>query len=132
MLAFAESALVPFAATILTVEAVLASPLLSLIRTLAAQSAKSMRLVSNERVSDHWKQRALPAYAFKILNASLQTLMWLGIFFGIFSLGLYAGGWVFAEHFEGFSALERIDYMLASLVIALGYLPARRLILRHG
>lgn len=131
MLAFAESVMVTLPATIITIEAVLASHLFGLVGTLAAQSGKSLRLVRNERVSDHWKQRALPAYAFKILTASLLTLLWLAIFFMIFALGIYMGGWAFAENFEGFNALERIDYMLASLVIAFTYLPLRRLVLRH-
>ncbi len=126
-----ESTLVSFFATIMVVEVVLASPLISLLGTLAAQSRKSMRLISNSHVSDHWKERVLPIYAIIILRASLLCLMWMISLFVIFALGLYAGTWLFAEDFKGFAALERIDYMLASFLIAIVYLTARRRLLRH-
>lgn len=131
MAALLESALVSFFTTIMVVEVVLASPLVSLLGTLAAQSRKSMRLLGNRRVSDHWKERVLPIYAIIILRLSLLSLMWMICVFIIFAFGLYAGAWLFAENFEGFGVLQRTDYMLASFLIAIVYLSARRRLLRY-
>lgn len=131
MVLLLESALASLFATIIVVELVLASPLISLLGTLAVQSRKSVRLIGNRAVSDHWKERVLPIYAIIILRTSLLCLLWMISLFMIFALGLYAGAWLFAGDFEGFAALQRIDYMLASILTAIVYLTARRRLLRH-
>lgn len=131
MAALLESALVSFFTTIMVVEVVLASPLVSLLGMLVAQSRKSMRLLGNRHVSDHWKEQVLPIYAIIILRLSLLSLMWMICVFITFAFGLYAGAWLFAENFEGFGALQRTDYMLASFLIAIVYLSARRRLLRY-
>lgn len=131
MAALLETALVSCFTTIMVVEVALASPLVSLFRTLAAQSRKSIRLLGNGRVSDHWKERVLPIYAITILRLSLFSLIWMICVFIIFAFGLYAGAWLFAENFEGFGVLRRTDYMLASFLIAIVYLTVRRRLPRH-
>lgn len=128
MAAFAESVLVSFPVVVLVVEVALASPLARLIQTLAVKGRKSARLLRNRRVSDHWKERILPAYALTMLQASLLILAWLTFLSVIFALGLYIGAWVFAEDFEGLLVLQRADYVLSSFLVAVAYLIARRFV----
>ncbi len=128
MAAFAESVLVSFPVVVLVVEVALASPLARLIQTLAVKGRKSARLLRNRRVSDHWKEQILPAYALTMLQASLLILAWLTFLSVIFALGLYIGAWVFAEDFEGFLVLQRTDYVLSSFLVAVAYLIARRFV----
>ncbi len=128
MAAFAESVLVSFPVVVLVVEVALASPLARLIQTLAEKGKKSSRLLRNRRVSDHWKEKILPAYALTMLQASLLILAWLTFLSVIFALGLYIGAWVFAEDFEGLLVLQRADYVLSSFLVAVAYLIARRFV----
>ena len=128
MTAFAESVLVSFPVVVLVVEVALASPLARLIQTLAVKGRKSARLLRNRRVSDHWKEQILPAYALTMLQASLLILAWLTFLSVIFALGLYIDAWIFAEDFEGFLVLQRADYVLSSFLVAVAYLIGRRFV----
>ncbi len=128
MAALIKSVLVSLPATILVVEAVFASPIIKLVRALAAQSRKSLRLLGNARVSDHWKERILPVYALKIFRDSMLILGCLICFFALYALGLYAGAWIFGEEFSGLQELQRADYMLSSLLSAFAYVIVRRFV----
>lgn len=72
---------------LLIVAAVLASevfwrlPLLEQVRAVVAAAHKSGHVLASKRVSDHWKERALPAYAWRIGRGSVR-------FFGFLCLGL--------------------------------------------
>lgn len=123
---FAESILVSFPIVVLVVEVALASPLFRLIQTLAVKGRKSARLLGSRRISDHWKEQILPAYALTMLRASLLILAWLIFLSTIFALGIYICAWVFTDDFEGILVLQRADYLISSFLVSVVYLIARQ------
>lgn len=126
-----QSLVVAALAAIPVVEIALASPLPELFVSLAAHGRKSLSLLASKRISDHWKERMLPVYAWNMLRASLLVLAWLMCLIIVFALGLGAGDWLFAGRFPGVEVFERLDYMLFSFLIAAIYLGARPYIFRH-
>lgn len=59
------------AATVVACEIALRTPLLRTLNSLSGSARKAASLLKSKRISDHWKERMLPAYARRILSASL-------------------------------------------------------------
>jgi hypothetical protein len=68
-------------AAVLASEAFLRLPLIDRIKTVSATAQKAMRVLKSSRISDHWKERILPAYALRIGLGSVT-------FFGLLLAGL--------------------------------------------
>lgn len=130
MAPLAASILASALAVVPTMELALASSLAASIRTIATLSGKSVAIIKNANISDHWKEKILPTYALSMFRKSVWVLILLILLAGVFAMGLYAGGWLFADRFEGFLVLERANYQLSSLVIAMAYLLCRRSLAR--
>lgn len=58
-------------AAVLASEAMLRLPLLSQARSVIDVSSRSMRVLRSKRVSDHWKERILPAYSKRMAIGSI-------------------------------------------------------------
>lgn len=59
-------------AAVMASEAFLRLPLLPVIRRVAETARKSGRVLASKRISDHWKERALPRYSWIIGRGSVQ------------------------------------------------------------
>ena len=68
-------------AGVLASEAFLRLPLVPVIRRVTATAQKSGRVLKSSRISDHWKEKILPSYAWVIGKGSIQ-------FFGMLMLAL--------------------------------------------
>ncbi|MGC1429587.1 MAG: hypothetical protein WA822_13430 [Albidovulum sp.] len=68
-------------AAALASEAFLRLPLLPVIRRVVATSQKSGRVLASKRISDHWKEKILPSYAWVIGKGSI-------LFFGMLCAAL--------------------------------------------
>ena len=62
------------AATVIACEIALRLPLVTSVATMSATAGRALRVMRAPRVSDHWKERILPAYAGRLLKASLLLL----------------------------------------------------------
>ncbi len=60
------------AAAVLASEAMLRLPLIAQIRRVAAAARKSGKVVRSPQISDHWKERILPAYSWVIGKGSVM------------------------------------------------------------
>ena len=128
MVAFIESILVSTPAVVVAVEVAHALPIPNLVRNLVTRGRKSLHLLRSDRISDHWKERVLPAYATTMLKASLLIAALMIFLFLLFAIGLVVGARIFSVEFEWTSVLHRTDYLVSSFLIASVYLFARRLI----
>ena len=61
-------------ATVIACELALRLPLVTSVATMNATAGRALRVVRAPRVSDHWKERILPAYAGRLMKASLLLL----------------------------------------------------------
>ncbi len=64
------------ALTLILVETLLRLPLIPAARIILRTSGKAVRVFSAKRVSDHWKEKAMGAYARRTLMASLRLAAW--------------------------------------------------------
>jgi hypothetical protein len=58
-------------AAILASEAMVRLPLLSQARSVIDVSGRSMRVLKSPRISDHWKEKVLPAYSARMFRGSV-------------------------------------------------------------
>lgn len=68
-------------AAVLAGEVLWRLPLLAQLRAVVAAARKSAHVLASSKVSDHWKERVLPAYAWRIGRGSVR-------FFALLCLGL--------------------------------------------
>ena len=98
---------------ILSVEAFIRLNFLSLLDSILKVTKKVIYVISQNNISDHWKEKAVPAYALRIMKYSLQISLILLV---ILSLFLIAGFF-----FNDFLALTLSLFgILESLVFAFG------------
>jgi hypothetical protein len=122
---FAESFLVSIPVVILIVEVARASPLARWIHTLVLKGKKTLYVLNNKRISDHWKERVLLAYAITIFQTSVCIFILLLLLLLVFTLGINLGASLVSADSKGIVVLEHSLYMIASFLVALLYLPAR-------
>ena len=104
---------------IASVEIFVLSNFTSIFFSLLEVKRKVFHVLSHKKISDHWKERAILAYALKIMKYSFQMLL---ILLGILSLFFIAD--FFSNDFLNFS-LSLIGITEAA-VFALGYSRLRK------
>ncbi|GAB4382122.1 hypothetical protein [Albidovulum sp.] len=116
------------AASVLACEVILRLPLVEQLRKLSGTARKSSHVLSSRRISDHWKERVLPRYAWTIGRGSviLFALICLALA-PVAALGLvYPGG--LAAWGE---ALMRPAVIAALCVVSLLYIWLRGKVARR-
>lgn len=56
---------------IVSSELIFRLPILPQVRTMTGATAKAARTIRSARISDHWKERALPAFAGRLMFSSV-------------------------------------------------------------
>ncbi|MFW6106273.1 MAG: hypothetical protein ACOC5H_02785 [Desulfovermiculus sp.] len=74
---------------ICAVELLLRAGLFATIRQMRAVYGKTVRTLTNKRISDHWKEKVLPAYAWMIFKGSVWLLLSLLLVFGPFLIAIF-------------------------------------------
>jgi len=111
---------------VLFVEALLRSRLLAHAGDIARYSARALEVIRATRVSDHWKERVLPAYSARLLRASLMSGGWLVIIGALAAAGYIAVGLVFFADFQAvLDSATHWPVQVAALVIGAGYAALR-------
>ena len=67
--------------TILIVELVRRSQIIAVAKNLSQIAQKAALTIRSSKISDHWKQKAISAYALAIFSNSLCLLGWLVLVF---------------------------------------------------
>ena len=108
---------------VLSVEVFIRLNFLSLLDSIQKATRKVTYVIPQDNISDHWKEKVVPAYALRIMKHSLQILLILLV---ILSLFLIAGFF-----FNDFLALTlSIFGILESLVFAFGYVYLRKSLIK--
>lgn len=108
------------------VELVLHLPFAEPLKKLGSYSKRSLRVVTVKGVSDHWKEKAMLAYAGKTFVASMKVAGLLGLVLGIAAV-LVIGIGLLLDGFQAF-VLSWTGLGL-SIIVASLYLVARKAIL---
>jgi len=108
---------------ILSVEVFIRFNFLSLLDSVLKVTKKVTHVIPQDNISDHWKEKVIPAYALRIMKHSLQILLILLLIMSLF---------VFADYFlNNFLALTLSLFgIIESVVFAFGYVYLRKLLIK--
>ena len=110
-------------ATIAAVELVLRLDIAGRIRRLLTVVRKVLRVAKSNTISDHWKERAMLAYAGQMLVASLTLLTMFFLVLSPLAIAVAVGAWMSVPLL---ALLMGMPGVLACILIACVYLPLRR------
>ena len=108
---------------ILSIEVIIRLDFLSLLDLILRVANKVTNVFSKKNVSDHWKEKAILAYAFRIMKYSLQILLIL-----ILILSIFAIVELFFNNFLEFTL--SLFGILESLIFVFGYAYLRKLFVK--
>ena len=105
---------------ILSIEIFIRLKFLSLLDSLLKVTKKAYYIILQNNISDHWKEKIVPAYAVKVMKYSLQILIILLI---ILSLFIFTE--LFINDFLAFTL--SLNGIIESMVFLFGYSILRKL-----
>ena len=107
----------------LSIEIFIRSKYLSLIISTFKVSKKSISVILNKNISDHWKEYIIPKYSLKMMKYSMQMLLMLFFIIFIFVIAdlLFSGFLAFTLSWIG---------IIESILLAFSYAYMRKLIFR--
>lgn len=107
-----------FVACVLSVELFLRLKLMSYVNSISRNSRRVFRVIMASNISDHWKEKMVPTYAFILLKSSLLII---GILFLI--ILVFFSFTVLSSNF--LALLLSVTGIVAPIVISLIYLKLR-------
>ena len=108
---------------ILSVEVFIRFNFLSLLDSMLKVTKKATYVIPQNNISDHWKEKAVPAYALRIMKYSLQILLILLVILSLFLIADF-----FFNDFLAFT-LSLIG-IIESMVFAFGYVYLRKSLIK--
>jgi len=104
---------------ILSVEVFIRLNFLLHLDSILKVTKKVTYIIPNNNVSDHWKEKVIPAYALKIMKYSLQILLILLLIMSLLFIAHY-----FINDFLAFTF--SLIGIIESMVFAFGYVYLRK------
>ena len=115
--------LILFVICFLSVEIFIRSNYLSLINLLKNVIKKSIYIILNKNISDHWKENIIPKYSLQMMKYSMQMLLIICVIIFIFVVAdnLFSGFLAFTFSWNG---------IIESILISSSYALIRKLSFR--
>tara|TARA_Y100000588_G_C13435265_1_gene577498 strand:- start:94 stop:450 length:357 start_codon:yes stop_codon:yes gene_type:complete len=108
---------------ILSVEVFIRFNFLSLLDSMLKVIKKVTYVIPQNNISDHWKEKVIPAYALKIMKYSFQILLILLLILSLFLIADF--------FFNDFLALTlSLIGIIESMAFAFGYFYVRKLFIK--
>jgi len=108
---------------ILSVEVFIRLNFLSHLDSILKVTKKVTYVIPNNNISDHWKEKVIPAYALRIMKYSLQILLILLLIMSLFLITNY-----FFNDFLAFTF--SLIGIIESMVFAFSYVYLRKLFIK--
>lgn len=108
---------------ILSVEVFIRLNFLSLYDSMLVVTKKVTYVIPKNNISDHWKEKVIPAYALRIMKHSLQILLILLLIISLFFIADF-----FFNHFLAFTF--SLIGIIESMVFAFGYVYLRKSLIK--
>ena len=108
---------------ILSVEFFVRLNFLSYLDSILKVTKRVSYVIPKNNISDHWKEKVIPAYALRIMKYSLKILLILSLIMSLFFIAniFYDNFLTFTFSFIG---------IIESMVFAFGYVFLRKLIIK--
>ena len=104
---------------VLSVEGFIRFNFLSILDSMLKVIRKVIHIIPQDNISDHWKEKVIPAYALRMMKYSLQILIILLLILSFFFVADY--------FFNDFLALTLSFFgIIESMVFAFGYVYLRK------
>ena len=112
-----------FLICILAIEVLLRLRFSFFIKSIIKDIEKTINIASNSNISDHWKEKFIPAYSIKIIKSSSRIILILLLIFLMFATTEF-----FLHNFIDFV----VSYLglVESMFFAFGYFYFRKMVLR--
>jgi hypothetical protein len=108
---------------VLSVEVFIRSHFLSVLDSTLKVIRKVTYVIPQDNISDHWKEKVIPAYALRMMKYSLQILLILLLLLSLFFVAYY--------FFNDFLALTLSFFgIIESMVFAFGYAYLRKSLIK--
>ena len=108
---------------VLSVEGFIRFNFLSILDSMLKVIRKVIHIIPQDNISDHWKEKVIPAYALRMMKYSLQILLILLLILSLFFVADY--------FFNGFLALTLSLFgIIESMVFAFGYAYLRKSLIK--
>ena len=108
---------------IVSVEVFIRLNFLSLLDSILKVTKKVIYVISQNNISDHWKEKIVPAYALRIMKYSLQILLILLLILSLFLIADFFFNDFLAFTFSWIGITE-------SMVFAFGYVYLRKSLIK--
>tara|TARA_B110000003_G_scaffold210341_1_gene209298 strand:+ start:308 stop:664 length:357 start_codon:yes stop_codon:yes gene_type:complete len=108
---------------ILSVEVFIRLNFLSHLDSILKVTKRVTYVIPKSNISDHWKEKVIPAYALRIMKYSLQILLILLLIISLFFIADYFLNDFLALTFSWIGIIE-------SMVFAFGYVYLRKLFIK--
>ncbi len=107
----------------ISVEIFIRSNYIFLVKSTINVSKKSINIILNKNISDHWKENIIPKYSLQMMKYSLQMLLILFLITFIFVItdNFFSGFLTFILSWNG---------VIESILIAFSYAYIRKLIVK--
>ncbi len=116
-------------ATVVFTECLFRCPLVAITRSMSKVAAKSLRVVSSRRISEHWKEAVLVRYSGMLLVTSCLAFVWLIAFVAAFIVVFGLTKYLFAGELTIMTAVPSVFETAAASVVGVLYGFARA---KHG
>ena len=112
-----------FLICILAIEVLLRLRFSFFLKSMIGDIEKTINIASNPNISDHWKEKFIPAYSLKIIKSSLRIILILLLIFLMLAITE-----IFLQNFIDFL----ISYLglVESIFFAFGYFYLRQIVVR--
>ena len=108
---------------ILSVEFFIQFHFLFVLESMLGVIRKVTHVIPQDNISDHWKEKVIPAYAFRMMKYSLHILLILLLILSLFLIADF--------FFNDFLALSlSLVGITESMVFAFGYFYLRKLLIK--
>ena len=108
---------------IVSVEVFIRLNFLSHLDSILKVTKRVTYIIPNNNISDHWKEKVIPAYALSIMKYSLQILLILFLIISLFFIADF--------FFNDFLALTLSFFgIIESMVFAFGYVYLRKSLIK--
>ena len=105
------------------IEIYIRSNYLDLIKSIIKVGKKSIKVISNKNISDHWKENIIPQYSMQMMKSSLKMLLIIILIILIFL--------IINKFLIGFLAfLFSLNGIIESLLFAFSYAYIRKIIIK--
>ena len=108
---------------VLSVEVFIRFNFLLILNSILKVMRKVIYVIPQDNISDHWKEKVIPAYALKMMEYSLKILLILLLILSLFFVVDYFINDFFALTLSLFGIIE-------SMIFAFGYVYLRKLFVK--